>query len=144
MILSTRRLSRARTAKGSRRRERTNSRTLSDELNAVSTELGLGVCSIQQQTLDDLHNVVAGVDGVVIVADLDLRIRQLHASRPSDCSGSKNSGRRALGRAAFNENTSVKQYSARAPMRPDVGGDPCPGDPPRSRPPTSASYLACA
>jgi two-component system CheB/CheR fusion protein len=50
-----------------------------DELNAVNTELERRMLE-QQQTLDDLHNVVAGVDSVVIVADLDLRIRRFTES----------------------------------------------------------------
>jgi two-component system CheB/CheR fusion protein len=50
-----------------------------DELNAVNTELERRMLD-QQQTLDDLHNVVAGVDGAVIVADLDLRIRRFTES----------------------------------------------------------------
>jgi two-component system CheB/CheR fusion protein len=50
-----------------------------DELSAVNTELERRMLD-QQQTLDDLHNVVAGVDGVVVVADLDLRIRRFTPS----------------------------------------------------------------
>jgi two-component system CheB/CheR fusion protein len=50
-----------------------------DELNAVNMELERRMLD-QQQTLDDLHNVVAGVDGIVVVADLDLRIRRFTQS----------------------------------------------------------------
>ena len=53
--------------------------TANDELHALNTELERRMLE-QQQTLDDLHNVVAGVDGVVIVADLDLRIRRFTQS----------------------------------------------------------------
>jgi two-component system CheB/CheR fusion protein len=50
-----------------------------EELSAVNSELEQRMLE-QQQTLDDLHNVVAGVDGVVIVTDLDLKVRRFTES----------------------------------------------------------------
>lgn len=46
-----------------------------EELSAANAELERRLLE-QQQTLDDLHNVVAGVDGAVIVADSDLKVRR--------------------------------------------------------------------